>query len=42
MLSIESQDGYFIFYDRNGNEVSKQMSAEVAIANIWQIKSGIR
>lgn len=41
MISIETQNGYFVFYDRNGNEISEQMSAEEAIENIRSIQVGM-
>ena len=42
MLALEAQNGYFVFYDKDGNEVSSQMSAEEAIANIWNIHAEAR
>ena len=42
ILTIEAQDGFWIFYDRNGKEITAQMSTEEAIKQIWSIKTGKR
>ena len=42
VLSIESSDGYWIFFNRKGEEISEPMNTEEAIAQIWSIKSARR
>ena len=41
-MSIEAQNGYWIFFNRKGEEISEPMNTEEAIAQIWSIKSARR